>query len=712
MPARHLSAGIYTLLPARYALLPGALLVTAQSTVPNNAVVRPDGSSLVSGYRFNAFTGQPQTQPLLTAFEVAPQSVVENRAQYDTYSANTFLRSGALANDAAVPRLPMDSGQLVLAATGAISIRGNVLAQAPTGGRGGLVDINSPSDIFIAGANSVGPLGSLVLDAAQLSAFSAESLLIGGLRETTTEGTVVSVSTGSVVVNNAGSPLTGSGIILVANDNITLAPGSVIEASGTLATADTLLLGDDGTVGSGNGALLRVSTDSNALISRRGVDNSTAPGFTIGAGATISGASVIIDSTAATSLDPLATLSGDSIALDSGQVSLVLDNPGDLQPTTGLVLSGPALASLQQSAQSLSLLSYSSLDLYGTGQIGSLAVANLALHAGNIRGFNTNGGTITFSAQDILLDNSANGRALGSTAATRGTLTFDADTIHLSGGALQINQFVNTNLIAPQGILFEGGGGLSMEGSVAITAPVLTGTTGSSYVLTAAGSLTVSRPTGAATSAVSGGLGASMTLVGSSLTENSDIILPSGRITLDANGALPGSALIVGGTLSTAGTAQSFFDLTKYTDGGEVHLNADTGNVVLNSTSLITVAANSGGGNAGLVAISALAGDITASGALAGFGGDGGNFSLDIGRLAQTAGLNATLDAGGFSQSRIFRVRNGDVLINGRASTRDFNLSADLGSITVTGSIDAYSNHGGTIELFADGSLTIAPGGS
>ena len=705
-----LAAGVYTLLPARYALLPGAVLVTAQSTVPNSATLRPDGSSLVSGYRFNAFTGQPSTQPLLTAFEVAPQSVVQNRADYETYSANTFLRDGALANDAAAPRLPIDSGHLVLAATGAVAIGGTVLADAPTGGRRGLVDINTPTDILIAGPGVVAPLGTLMLDAAELSSFNAESLLVGGLREDTTAGTTVSVSTDNIVVNNTGIPLTGSGIALVANNSITITPGSKIEALGNIATADPLLFGTQDSPGSGNGVLIRVSTDSNASIARLGVDNSTSPTLTIGAGAIISGASVTLDSTTATLLDPAAILSGDSIALDSGQISLLLDKPGKLQATTGLVLSGLALASLQQNAQSLTLLSYSSLDIYGTGQIGSSDIATLALHAGNIRGFNNDGGTVTLSAQEIFVDNSSNSGAVSPIDATRGNLTFDAANIHFGSGLVQIDQFANTNLIASGGIVFEGSGGLTAEGSVALTTPVITGTTGAGYALNAAGMLTIDRPAAAVPATVSGGLGASLTLIGSSVIENSDILLPSGAITLQATGTLPGSAVKIGGTLSVAGTAQNFFDLTKYTDAGEIHLNADEGSVFLNPGSLITVAADAGGGNAGLLAISAPAGDIAVSGSLDGTGGTGGNFSLDIKAFAQTGALNAALDAGGFFQSRAFRIRSGDVLIDGHASTMVFNLSADSGSITVKGMIDAYSNNGGTIGLFANSGITLASG--
>ncbi len=706
-----LPAGVYTLLPARYALLPGAVLVTAQSTTPNDAVLRLDGSSLVSGYRFNAFTGQPQKQPLLTAFEVAPQSVVQARAEYDSFSANDFLRNGALANDAAVPRLPIDSGQLVLAATGALSVSGNVLAQAPEGGRGGLVDINTPDDILIAGPGAVAPLGSLMLDAAELSTFDSESLLIGGLRQNTPAGTEVSVSSNNIVVNNVDSPLSGSGIVLAAKNSITLTAGSVVEQStgAATATADTLILGDDALPGSGNGVILRVSSDSTAAISRKGVDGSTSPTLTVATGAMIQGAGIILDSTAATSLDPTAILSGDSIALDSGQISIQLDDPGSLQPTTGLVLSGLALQSLQASARALSLLSYSSLDIYGTGQVGSSSVASLALHAGQIRSFNNGGGDVTFAAQDISLDNSANGQAVPSLEATRGTLTFAGNTIHLGSGTLEIDQFANTALLADGGVLFAGGGTLNSQGNLNLVAPVITGSTAAGYTLSTAGALNFEAPADPSLATVSGGLGASLTLVGASVVENGDIDLPSGNLIIQANGALPGSDLMIGGHLDVSGTTQTFYDLVKYTNGGQIDLRANTGNIQVASNAVITVAAPQNG-DAGSLIMSAVSGNLITAGTLIGTGGAGGNFDLDIGSLARTATLDTALDAGGFSQSRTIRVRTGDVLVNGHASARNYNLSTDEGAITVTGIIDAYSNNGGIIGLFANGGVTLANG--
>ena len=224
----------------------------------------------------------------------------------------------------------------------------------------------------------------------------------------------------------------------------------MVEQTGTASgTADTLLLGNANVLGSGNGVLLRVSSDPTAQIVRAGVSSSNVPAMTIGAGALIAGVSLTLDSTSATSLDSSARLDGRVIALNSGQISLQLDNPGTLQPTTGLVLPGLALQPLQTGAKALSLLRYSSIDIYGTGQIGQPSVAEVALHAAEIRGFNDAGGTVKIVAQNITLDNSANGAMPGPVAgAPQGTLEFDADVIHLGAHQLDIDQYATVALNA------------------------------------------------------------------------------------------------------------------------------------------------------------------------------------------------------------------------------------------------------------------------
>ncbi len=63
-----------------------------------------------------------------------------------------------------------------------------------------------------------------------------------------------------------------------------------------------------------------------------------------------------------------------------------------------------------------------------------------------------------------------------------------------------------------------------------------------------------------------------------------------------------------------------------------------------------------------------------------------------------------------FTKAQNFRVRRGDVLVNGVSTARDFRLSADRGSVTVTGAINASGATGGGIFLAASGSLVLADG--
>ncbi len=709
-----LAAGYYTLLPARYALLPGAFLVTPKNGIPIGTLANPDGSSTVSGYRFNDLNSTATDQTLYGRFEVDSQAVVLNRAQYDTAYGNEFLRNGAISNSAAVPRLPIDAGQLVLEATAAMTLRGTVQAQAPVGGQGGLVDISSPADIVIAGSNTSAKSGALVLDASELSNFGAESLLIGGIRHFGPNGTTVSVQAGNVTVDNAGSPLSGPDIILVANKSLTLAPGAQVEAAGDFSgQPESLLFGDSSTPGSGDGALLRVSSNPSAPILRSGVDSSTVPQMNIGAGAIISGASVTLDSTYATHLDPSAQITGTSIALDSGQISLVLNKPGTLQPTAGLVLTNSVLQILENGVQSLSLLSYSSIDLYGTGQIGASSLASLSLHAAEIRGFNNGGGTVTFKAQNIELDGGPGGIVPGPVtgASPAGAIVFEANIIDLGSHTLNIDQVAKVTLTASGGLLVQGTGAFSTSGDLSINTPLITGAKGANQSITAGGQLTITAPAGSGRAQIAGGLGASLTLTGASILDNGNISLPSGSLTLHATSG----DLSIGGVLDVSGTSQAFFDVVKYTDGGTIHLLSDTGSITINKAGILDVAAQPGGGNAGSVAISAPQGSFVLSGRMGGQSQSGldGSFSLDVASLpgGEVGALGSLLAKGGFTQSVQIRDRNDQVVtVDGTITARNFTLSADQGSIDVTGTIDASGTTGGNILLEATGSIILESG--
>lgn len=710
-----LPAGIYTLLPARYALLPGAFLVTPKTGAPTGgAVTVADGSSQVSGYRFNDLAGQP-ANPVYATFEVAPQTVTLARAEYDSFSANTFLQQTTATSGG--PRLPVDSGQLLLTATQAMTLQGGIVAQAPTGGRGGLVDIDSASDIVITGTNTSAPAGTLALSAAELSSFGAESLLVGGVRTTDTTGTTVNVLTRNLTVDNSGSALKGTDVILAATNSLKLANGADVEGATGNLTAETLHFGNATTDGSGNGAVVRVGSDATAQIVRAGVDSATSTvSISVGAGAKLTGASVIVDSTHATTLDSTTSLGGQAVALGSGQISIQLSNTA--VPAGGLILSGAVFQSLQ-TAQSLSLLSYSTIDIYGAGQIGAVnssgqpTLGTLSLHAGDLRSFGLGSGTVTFAAKDIVLDNATAAPNSSASAGTlSGSLVFNAGTVHLGNNTLAIDQFANVAINASSGIVAQGSGALQTQGALSFTTPVVTGIAAASETISAGGALTIASSGGNATSTLTPGLGVNLVLSGTSVAANGQLLLPGGSLTLHATSG----DLNIGNSgtarLDVGGTAQTFFDVTQYSNGGELSLIADRGTVNLAAGSTLSVAAATGDGAAGMLSVSAPGGTFNSGGTLLGTGG--GSFSLDVGHFTGTSlgAFNAALNTGGFTQSRSLRLRNGDAVVDGLVTARNFNLSTDAGSITVagTGVIDASGTTGGTIGLEASGGVTLQSG--
>ena len=710
-----LAAGNYTLLPARYALLPGAFLITRQSGTAFGANTLPSGASIVSGYRFNAMRSSGTAQPELKSYEIASGAIVRKRAEYQDSYANNFFAQSAAANSAVLARLPGDAGSLVFSATQAMSLQGGVIAQARTGSRGGSVDINSALDILIGGPGATAGTGVMALDSSVLSSFGAESLLIGGVRTTNASGASVKVSTGKITVNNAGSPLTGSDVILVANIAITVADGAQVSATGAIPSgADALVLGDSAVAGSGNGTLLRVSADAGAAISRIGVNSDSAPVQTIGKLARVSGAGIILDSTSATNLDTTTIFTGTAITLDSGQISIQLANPGALQTSNGgLVLGGAVLQSVQ-SARTLSLLSYSSIDVYGTGAVGSASSEDLRLHAGEIRRMDAgSGGSVSFAAKNLLLDNSANGTSPGPGGGVpSGALSFDAADIRFGAGTLALDRYASVALNASSRILSAASGTLTTQGALTVNAPFLTGAAVTSRTIIAGGALSLLSPTGTAATPVAGGLGADFSLQGTSVNATTTILLPSGTLSVLATTG----GIAIGGTLDVGGTARAFFDVVKYTDAGQITLHA-AGDVSVNAGSTVRVAADVLGGNAGTLSVTA-GGSFTSSvGTLSGQRGtlgEGGSFSLDVSASPSLKVVNDALNAGGFANSRTFRVRSGDVLVDSLATARTFNLSADQGSITVAagGNISAAGDTGGTIRLAANGSVILQTGAS
>ena len=695
-----LPAGYYTLLPARYALLPGAVLVTPSAGSSGLGTVEmPDHSSIVSGYRYNSLNGERTLPTLSTRFEVAKADVFRSRAQYDVFLANAFLASRAQALNTITPLLPQDSGQLLFQASQSLTLDGSVISVPAGQGRGSLIDISTNLDTYIGNGLASVP-GSITLDAATLSSFDAESLLIGGKRTRGENGTTVQVNSGNLTVDNAGHLLSANDLVLVAKNSLTLAAGAELASTGSATSgAETLQL-------SGNGALVRVSANPNAKTIRTGVTTATAPVLSIGNDARLSGGSLVLDSSATLSLSENAHLTASSYSLSSGRISLLLDNPGALLPNPGLVLGNQALQDFQ-SASSLSLVSYSSIDLYGSGQLGGDYLANLTLSAGELRGLNQGSGTTQLSARNLTLSNIGNA-TVGAAGTSTGSLVLNAGTLTLGSNQIAINRYSDVTLRATNGITGQGTGGLSTSGNLSLVAPLITGEAGAIRTITAGGKLSLVSSPGTTTQ-VTPGLGSRLTLTGTSVSANTRVHLPSGSLTIHATTG----NVTVGGLLDVSGTARQFGNQIKYTNAGIIDLSASQGDVILESQGTLNLAAQSAGGDAGVLSISNPAGTFVSAGSIlasGGSGGENGSFLLDTASLPTFSGLAGTLADASLKQSQIIRVRSGDVTIDGTAIAREFRLAADQGSITLTGKIDASGTTGGSVYLSANRDLTLQAG--
>ncbi len=707
--SKGLQAGTYTLLPRRYALLPGAFLVTPVSSGGTGTVTKADGSSLVSGYLGNHFNGPDTATAERSRYEIASAKVIADRVQYETYSATKFLGAAAKEQGLVNPQeLPSDAGYAAFHGNSGLRLAGKLRTESP--GLGATVDISSFAAIGLIGGSSQSTAGGVVLQTSVLTSWGADSLLIGGIRRSNAEGvTSLEIRTNSLTLDNPGGSLTAVDVVLASNEILTVKGGSSVTAAGNSNfTADALTV-------SGDGALLRTSADAEAVTTRTGFTGATSALMEIGSGATIGGESVILDSTYGTRLASNIKLSAGQLTLGSGQISVVFDDASGA--LTGsvvdphLVLAG---ATLDQAltASDLTLRSYRSIDLYGSGVLGREGLEHLTLTASGIRGYESSGGKVVISASEVLFENSTNSLALAAPANATGNLEVVAGTVRLGDNGFAVTGYQDLVLESTQGLVFQGKGAFSTTANLQVLAPLVYGEAGAAYSITSSQAMALDRSAGIPSS--SGALGASLTLQAASVEANTDVLLPSGQLTLRATSG----NVRVGGKLSVEGTRKAFNDLIRYSDAGTITLESQNGDVLLSADGTLAVAAPERGGNAGTVNVLATKGMFSAAGTLQGQAAANfrsGTFLLDVGSLQTSedgslAGINSSLNAGGFAASRNFRIRNGDVMIDHGIRSHEFSLSADNGDIIVTGKIDASGRTGGKISLSAHGDLILENG--
>jgi filamentous hemagglutinin family protein len=728
-----LSAGYYTLLPASYALLPGAYTVTLvsghQDMLPSQAIQLSGGSEIMAGKL--AVAGTNILASRWSGFEVASGSVARTESQFQDNYASSYFTSLAATNGTVVPYLPGDAGQLVVTANSGttvatLALDGTILSQPGAGGLGAQVDLNVVGSGFDI-VNTIGADNGLVqLTTDMLNNLGANSLLIGGVRSLTTPG-LITVGANQVIVDNAGSVLAGPEIILAANDAVTVTAGSSIKGSGTFAgQANNITIGSTGGA-NGDGALLRVSTGSQVTVTRNNLSGSTTPTLTVDSGATLGGSlnSVLLDSSSTTNIGGGAVLSGSSFGVSAQNIAI--GNPTSTQAST-LLLSSALLDQLS-GFSNLVLHSYNDIDFYGAVSLGGLNTSNqayligsLTLDAKSINGINNVGGSNVIDASQVTLMNN-NGAVVTQAQYGGGNLTINADNIMVAGGNMAIQGFDAVSLVASAEIKGLGTGGLTVQSgdatahTLTVNAGQITAAANAKQSITASGyDISIESNTGIPVS-VATPLGASLAISGNSINDAGIINMPTAAISLSATGT--GSVTLASGAeIIAAGIAETIGGQTVYAPAGSVTLTAASGGITLDSGSTINVSANAGGGNAGSITLDATnltSGQVSVSGTLLGSSSaTGGSFTVDAGSLAGTdnsslTALNTTLTSGGFSNLRDIRVRSGDLVIasGSGATANTFQLEADAGNIDVQGTINSSGTNGGNILLTARGNVTV-----
>jgi filamentous hemagglutinin family protein len=724
-----LPAGYYTLLPAKYAMLPGAYRVTVASdsgaVAPGASQILPDGTVVTAGYTANALTGSRSATP--TLFNVQSAAVWQQYSQYTETSANSFFPPLAANAGVVTPPLPMDAGQLVLAASQGLTLGGTLKTAAAPSGAPAEVDI-AAQQIQITGNGEAALPGYLQINSDQLDALDAGSLLIGGIRTQSTSGvTIDPVATNVVVSNDAANPLTGPEVILVSSAGLQVDAGSVIAAQGAFPAAKDqfITIGQNANSAtgaaavSGDGALLSVSNGGASVVTR--LDTSGTGVLTVGAGATLTGGqALMLDSSGNLSFDPAATLSGNTITVDGSAVTFTSQTGVGAAALPGFVV-GPTQIAQLANAQNVILRSAGAMNF--DGDIDASFGKNVDLSAGS---FVSDGGAVSINAQEVAFSNEV-GAPVPEATGGSGTLTVNAGEIDFGAGDRTINGFASATFNATGGVVGQGTGRFDFGASpVTLNAPVYLADTSSQQTIQTTGTLTLNSAAGTALALAP--VGGAIGFIGGTLNDNGATIeAPAGNVSLEAT---TGDLNLAGGSLvSSAGVSKPAFDITIFAPAGAITLTADTGTVNVAAGSTLDFSGASGGGAAGSLTLSApdqtvnLAGTIKGNAAT---GYAGGSFSLNTGGAVDLDSLATELASGGVDNAITVQTNAGNLTLSAgnTITARTVSLTADggagnaldtaNGNVIINGTINANGvatasggTEGGTINLYGKSGVDV-----
>lgn len=747
------AAGQYVLMPAHYALLPGAYRIVentgAVAPASGSAQTLLDGSIVLGGVYSTAGTDMVSSQR--RSFTLQSQASFLRYSAIRTTGGTATIQRAAASSGAIVPRLPLDAARVVLDPLNALNVAGTFDMAPAVGGRGSTVDILGNSILIDQAGTSASD--GLVLSSRSIANLNANSLMIGGERIENPDGTTRLGITAERIVVASGADIKVPELILAvagAGSSLNIRDGSTIAATGTLAddragnyviVSDAAATASDPFDATGIGSVFRLSNGPQRSVARLGafaLANSGRNSQLNVGDADLSGNSLLLNTNFRFSIADTARLATPLIAISASNISFGAQ--GSINPVLESQLANSSELILSTTAPI-------TFDAGTTHTFRGLTIdaAGIAL-----TGRTTGTDTLTINATDVRIANS--GPIADSTCSLSGVtacgttgnvLNLNAQTLTLGSGSFGTYSFDGAvNLAATSGVYVIGSGALQANGAaLRLTAPFiidraavvdlnsLSGTasdritprgnytipvtpdyrfvTGGAVNVSAAGTTTAA-PLGLRAPGARIGFGSAAAPVASITIDGTALTATAGVIDIQATGSI---ALAGAASLATPGYSRSFGDAQSTTTisagAGTVNLVSLTGDISLAATSSLIV--DNGIGNAGRLNLLAGRGAIVFDAALnplvtsaraASLVFDAGTSAFDLDGFVSRNGSK-------FQGDLSIRSGAGDLLLSsGRVlKAANASLTADGGSIVVGGTIDTS---GGTITGLTPSQISAA----